>query len=81
MSNAIDRIDVRAVNGADYPEAGNIGPGHVHAIVLDLSPSLDSVGIRNGLIRMTDTWRLSIVPEPTTGQQRALSGIGALWVR
>ena len=77
MSHTIDRIGVEALDGTWYPEPGNIGAGHVNAIVLDLTLPLDRLGIKGGLIKTTDTWRLSTVTDPTTGQARALSDIGA----
>lgn len=77
MNNAIDWVDVRAQDGTSYAEPGNIGRGHVNAVVLDLTLPLDRLGIKGGLIKTSDTWRLSTVTDPTTGQARALSDIGA----
>ena len=74
LDDVIDRAPVRSPAGL-FDTPANIGNGHKDEIIADLSFPLTWVGIGGGLLKTDLTWRHSSVRDPTTGQQRPISGL------
>jgi outer membrane receptor for ferrienterochelin and colicin len=64
-------VDLIPIAGSDSP--GNIGDGTRDRASLALTVPLDRLGISNGLLTATATWRQSEVTDPVTGQKRRIS--------
>ena len=58
----------------NFDAPGNIGDGTNDVGQLSVNLPLGNLGLQGGLIRSTLTWRKSEVTDPTTGDQRRLSG-------
>ncbi|HTQ14658.1 MAG TPA: TonB-dependent receptor [Rhizomicrobium sp.] len=69
-----DYVPVTGTGGAVFDAPGNIGNGRNDQIDLELTLPLDRLGLENGLLKATNIFRLSKVPDPVTGQNRIISG-------
>ena len=58
-----------------YDQAGNIGRGREDDVIVNLTLPLGGIGISNGLLKTTGTWRSSQVTDPTTLSQRPLTAL------
>ena len=56
-----------------FDEPGNIGRGREDDLIVNLTLPLGGIGISNGLLKTTGTWRTSQVTDPTTLAQRPLT--------
>jgi outer membrane receptor protein involved in Fe transport len=70
IDNAVDRVQLDG-----YDEAGNIGHAREEDVRIDLALPLDRLFIKNGLIRGNGAWSWTSAIDPTTGQNRPLSGV------
>ncbi len=74
ISDAIDVIPV--TDGVDvYSAPGNIGDGSLTYVNLEWTIPLDRLGISGGQLTNSLTWRVSEVTDPTTGEDRKISGV------
>lgn len=74
LSDVIDRAPIGSgVVVADGP--ANIGEGTKDEAVASLAVPLVRLGLKNATFRGQVTWRESAVTDPTTGQQREISGL------
>ena len=74
ISDAIDVIPV--TDGVDiFPAPGNIGDGTLTYLAAEWTIPLDRLGIPGGQLTNSLTWRDSEVTDPTTGEQRGISGL------
>ena len=71
IGTIVDPNPPHAITYFDQP--GNIGRGREDDLIVSLSLPLDRLGISDGLIKTTGTWRKSQVTDPTTGGQRPLT--------
>ncbi|HET7267911.1 MAG TPA: TonB-dependent receptor [Oleiagrimonas sp.] len=72
IDNVVDRVLV--ITPTDVFDApGNIGPGRLDTLALDLSFPLDGIGIPGGRIQTSMQWHHSRVTDPTTGMTRSIS--------
>ena len=71
ISDVIDRIPL--VGG--FSAVGNIGDGTYDSARLSLTLPTDRLGISGGRLRTSATWQESSVTDPTTGDEREISGI------
>jgi len=78
ISNAIDRAPVYAANGDIFDAPANIGKGRRTTLSSELTLPLDRLGVRRGLLRGSAAWHWSDVTDPTTGQNREISGVRPL---
>ena len=74
LSDVIDRAPVFAPSGA-YDAPANIGGGSKDELIGDLSFPLQRLGVSGGLLKANLTWRRSSVRDPTTGEDRPISGL------
>ena len=70
IDNVLDRI---AIDGLDAP--GNIGPGRINAVALQLGLPLGGLGLEGGRIAFSGEWRASRVRDPITGDMRGISAL------
>ncbi len=73
ISDVVDYVPIFAPSGA-FDAPGNIGNGRNDELSLELTLPLDRIGITNGLLKGSTTWRFSAVHDPLTGQSRVISG-------
>lgn len=74
ISDAIDVIPV--TDGVDvFPAPGNIGEGSLTYMRAEWTIPLDRLGVPGGRLTNSLTWRNSDVTDPTTGDQRNISGL------
>lgn len=73
LSDVVDRAPVFGPSGV-FDAPANIGEGVRDELVLDVTLPLDRVFVPRGLIKAQATWRRSAVTDPTTGQEREISG-------
>ena len=73
LQNVIDQAAVSSPSGY-LSEPANIGGGSENDLVASFSLPLDRVGIPGAAMRGLGTWRVSQVVDPTTGEQRPISG-------
>ena len=74
LSDVIDRAPVFSPSGL-FDAPANIGGGSKDELVGDLSAPLQPFGIAGGLLKADLTWRRSRVRDPTTGEERPISGL------
>ncbi|HRN61396.1 MAG TPA: TonB-dependent receptor [Luteimonas sp.] len=73
ISDVVDRVPV--VSGEDvYDAPGNIGDGRRDTLELELSGSLDRIGMTGFRLSSKMLWRTSSVVDPTTNETRGISG-------
>lgn len=73
ISDATDRIPIIGP-GYAFDAPGNIGDGTSDSLALSVNLPLARLGVPGGLLRATGTWSRSEVTDPTTGEQRRISG-------
>jgi len=73
IKGVVDYIPVTNSSGT-FDAPGNIGNGTNNQIDVETTLPLDKLGLTNGLLKSTDIWRFSNVPDPETGEGRKISG-------
>ena len=73
IDDVVDRVPITA-DGETFDAPGNIGDGTRDSATVELSASLDRLGLRGMRFASTVLWRRSEVTDPTTGAARAISG-------
>jgi outer membrane receptor protein involved in Fe transport len=73
IKGVVDYVPVKNSSGT-FDAPGNIGNGTNDQIDVELTVPLDKLGLTNGLLKSTDIWRFSSVPDPETGENRVISG-------
>jgi len=74
ISGVLDYIPVTGASGV-FDAPGNIGGGHENQINSQLTLPLDKLGLKSGLLKVTNIWRFSGVRDPVTGRERVISGV------
>ena len=69
----IDAIDVIPL-GDDLSAVGNIGDGVLDQLSLNVVVPLDKIGFTGGQFTFKNDWNKTRVTDPTTGEERAISG-------
>ncbi len=72
----IDAIDVLPLN-MGLSAVGNIGNGTLDQLVVNVLVPMDKVGFTGGRLGFQNTWNHTEVIDPTTGEARAISRVGA----
>lgn len=72
IDDVVDRVPVTA-DGETFDAPGNIGDGTRDTASVELSASLDRLGLRGMRLASTVLWRRSEVTDPTTGATRDIS--------
>ncbi|MGH6870570.1 MAG: TonB-dependent receptor plug domain-containing protein [Rhizomicrobium sp.] len=72
IKDVVDYVPVTNSSGT-FDAPGNIGNGRNDQIDLELTLPLDKIGLENGLIKATNIFRFSSVPDPVTGKDRVIS--------
>ena len=71
--DVVDQIPVTGSSGT-FDAPGNIGGGRNNQVDIEMTLTLDRLGLANGLLKTTTIWRDSAVRDPVTGQKRRVSG-------
>ncbi|HEY4113608.1 MAG TPA: TonB-dependent receptor, partial [Rhizomicrobium sp.] len=74
IKDVVDLIPVAGPNGVLFDAPGNIGNGTNDQITAHLTLPLDKIGLENGLLRVTNIFKITNVKDPVTGQDRVISG-------
>lgn len=74
LSDVVDRAPIFLPTGV-FDAPSNIGDGTKDELALTLSLPLDRFGFKGAAIRGESTWRRSEVTDPTTGEEREISGL------
>ena len=74
IDDVVDFVPVKAPDGTVFDAPGNIGSGTNEKLDFSLTLPLDWLGLKNGLFKTTNDLQWSRVPDPTTGQERVISG-------
>ena len=69
----VDAIDVIPL-GDDLSAVGNIGDGTLDQLSLNVVVPLDKIGFTGGQFTFKNDWNKTRVTDPTTGEERAISG-------
>ena len=69
--DVIDRLPV----GANLSATGNIGNGTLDRLSLNIVVPTDKLGIKGGRFTVKNDWNETHVTDPTTGQDRPISGV------
>lgn len=72
IDDVVDRVPITA-DGETFDAPGNIGDGTRDSASVELSASLDRLGLRGMRFASTILWRRSEVTDPTTGATREIS--------
>ena len=72
ISDVVDRVLVESGDDV-YDAPGNIGAGTRNTLELELSTSLDRIGMAGFRFSSLLAWRTSSVVDPTTGEKRGIS--------
>jgi hypothetical protein len=72
IKDVVDYIPVTNSSGT-FDAPGNIGNGRNDQIDVELTLPLDRLGLSNGLLKATNIFRFSSVPDPVTGKDRVIS--------
>ena len=78
ITDVADRAPVRLPTGEIYDAPANIGAGVREELALTLTLPFDRVGVKGAQLRGEATWRRSEVEDPTTGEEREISGLRPL---
>jgi len=73
VSDVVDRLALAGPIGV-YDAWGNIGDGTIDTVTLVATLPLDRLGIGGGLLKLQLSYRDTRVIDPTTGEERAMSG-------
>jgi len=71
IENVIDRAPDPS---GEFDAPANIGDGTRDEVALQLTIPMDKLGLKGATLRGQSTWRRSEVTDPTTGEQREISG-------
>ncbi|MFC5372205.1 TonB-dependent receptor plug domain-containing protein [Brevundimonas faecalis] len=71
-----DVIDLIPLDGG-LTAVGNIGDGTLDQLVLNVTVPTDRLGLSGGKFGFRNTWNKTEVTDPTTGEQRPISGVRA----
>jgi len=71
--DAIDRIPLED----DLSAVGNIGDGTLDQLALNVVVPLDRIGFTGGRFTFRNDWNRTRVTDPTTGEERPISGVRA----
>ena len=74
ISDVEDRIPVLGDDGQEFDAPGNIGDATENDILANFSVPLDWLGLKHAQVKGQGTVRHSRVRDPTTGQERSISG-------
>lgn len=74
LSDVIDRAPIFTSSGAAFDAPANIGSGVKQEVAVSLTLPLDRFGLKRAQLRGQSTWRRSEVTDPTTGEERSISG-------
>jgi outer membrane receptor protein involved in Fe transport len=74
IADVVDFVPVRDSSGNVFDAPGNIGNGTNEKLSFSLNLPLDWLGLKNGMLKSIDTLQWSRVSDPTTGQERIISG-------
>lgn len=74
LKDVVDRVPIFTPGGAVFDAPGNLGEGSQDELAVSLSLPLDRLGVKGGLLRGESTWRRSKVTDPTTFEERRISG-------
>jgi TonB-dependent receptor-like protein len=72
IKDVVDYVPVTNSSGT-FDAPGNIGNGRNDQIDVELTLPLDKLGLANGLLKATNIFRFSSVPDPVTGKDRVIS--------
>lgn len=77
LADVLDRVAVSSASNssASFDAAGNIGDGSEDAVTVNLTSSLDAVGVKKAQIKLTAERQWSRVTDPTTGTLRPISAL------
>lgn len=64
-------LDLIPVDGLDAP--GNIGRGHINALITQITWPLDKIGVAGGRLSFAGEWRHSRVRDPVDGTYRPIT--------
>ncbi len=78
LTDVIDRRPVFAANGDVFDTRANIGDGTKDELILNMTLPLDRFGGKAMQLKGEGTWRRSEVTDPTTGEDREISGLQPL---
>jgi outer membrane receptor protein involved in Fe transport len=73
IDDVVDRITVQAGDEI-FDAPGNIGRGARDTLAVEASASLDRLGVSGARVSSSVLWRTSSVTDPTTGEDRRISG-------
>jgi outer membrane receptor protein involved in Fe transport len=73
ISNVVDRAPIYSPGGV-FDAPGNIGDAKENDLELNLTLPLDHLGLKSGQLNAQGTYRDSQVKDPTTGEERHISG-------
>ena len=74
LKDAIDRVPVFSPSGV-FDAPGNIGSGHEDDLDANFTLPLDQLGLKGLQLRTQGTYRIARVTDPTTGQERPITGL------
>ncbi|HYD45899.1 MAG TPA: TonB-dependent receptor, partial [Phenylobacterium sp.] len=74
LKDVVDRVPIFTPAGEVFDAPGNLGEGTQQELAVSLSLPLERVGVKGGLLRASSTWRKSEVIDPTTLEERRISG-------
>ncbi|MCC7265815.1 MAG: TonB-dependent receptor [Caulobacteraceae bacterium] len=74
LKDVVDRVPIFTPGGDVFDAPGNLGEGTQQEIAVSLSLPLERLGVKGGLLRASSTWRRSEVIDPTTLEERRISG-------
>jgi hypothetical protein len=73
LADVIDHVPVFTSSGV-FDAPGNIGHGSETDLIANVNVPLARAGLSGFTLRGTATWRRSLVSDPTTGENRRISG-------
>lgn len=74
LSDVVDRAPIFTSTGAAFDAPANIGAGVKQELAVNLTLPLDRFGLKRAQLRGQSTWRRTEVTDPTTGEERQISG-------
>lgn len=74
LTDAVDRAPVFLPTGV-FDAPSNIGDGTKDELIVSLTMPLARLGLKGATIKGQSTWRRSEVTDPTTGEEREISGL------
>ncbi|HEY9217486.1 MAG TPA: TonB-dependent receptor [Phenylobacterium sp.] len=77
LTDVIDRAPIRTVDGV-FDAPANIGEGIKDEFEANVTIPLAKLGLRGARLQAQSTWRRSEVTDPTTGEEREISGLRPL---